>query len=231
MRLTASISAITSLLIAQTAFAAEAPSHGGFIGVTGALVTTDDVDGYNSAFKLVFGPNITENLALEFGVMDFGEISFDDPELSFTDNEDNAPVFSNAENGSIESFSGTETSGGNATYVGTESFKAQSILLNLRYNYALSDSLDLFVKGGANAWMAQVEKVRIYADNGTQTFTRSGAGSNETSGVELITGIGVMWQPIGGLNVRAEIESTSLDSFYVEPSEFMLYALGIQYEF
>jgi len=227
MRFTASITAVTSILLSQSVFAAEAPGHGGFIGVTGSAISTDDMDGYGSAFKLVFGPNITENLALEFGFMDLGEMSFDDPTIRFTEETDTAPSFTDTDNGDVERFN----SSAKAIYTGTKSFHAQGILLNLRYNYDLTDTLDVFVKGGANAWMAKVEKVRIEAFNEDNTFTRTDAGENETSGVELITGIGLMWEPLNHFVIRGEYELTSLDSFYIQLSTFDLYSLGIQYEF
>lgn len=231
MRHTVTATALSALLLSHTAFAAKDPEYGGFVGVSGAYIETDDVDESGTAFRVVIGPNITENLALEFGFIDLGEMNFDDPGVTYTDDENDAPTFVDAENGTTERRVGTETESGKTTYVGTESFHAQGILLNLRYNIGLTDTLDLFFKGGANAWMADVEKVRIIADNGTKSTTRSSAGSNETSGVELITGVGLMWEPLTNIVVRAEIESTSLDSFYIQPSGFMLYGLGIQYEF
>jgi len=231
MRISATLTAITLALTTLSVSAAEPESFGGFLGMTGSYIQTDDVDETDFAAKIVFGPNITENLSLEFGLMDFGRMSYDEPEpiLDETDSG-TAPLLTNSSQGEVDRDS-NDDSPGVTTYVGPESYQARSILLNLRYNFKYTDTLDFFVKGGASAWIADVEKMRITVYGDGTYGVKEDAGKNETSGVELITGAGLMWNPWAGLNVRAEIESTSLDSFYIAPSSFFLYSLGLQYEF
>jgi len=232
MRISATLTALTLAISGVTASAAESESYGGFLGMTGSYIQTSDIDETDFAAKIVFGPNITENLSLEFGLMDFGEMSYKDPSpILFEDDPTIAPLLSGASQGDLDRNSNDNGVPGETIYTGPESYQARSILVNLRYNFEYTETLDFFIKGGASAWIADVEKTRItYYGDGTYGV-KEDAGKNETSGVELITGAGLLWNPWAGLNVRAEIESTSLDSFYIEPTSFFLYSLGLQYEF
>jgi hypothetical protein len=230
MRITAALTCLSALVLSSTALAAKEESQGGFLGLTAAYVQTNDADESGVAAKIVFGPNITENLALEFGFMDFGKLSYNEPDIEFPEDINDRPVFVGASRDDVTGFAGTDSTPGEATYTGPSSYHPRSILLNLRYRFRYTDSVDFFVKGGANAWMADVEKQNVTAfGDGTKVYGKG--GKNETSGVELITGAGMMWNPVAGLNLRTEIESTSLDSFHVERSSFILYSLGLQYEF
>lgn len=235
MRTLATFTALATLLASASALAAESEDHGGFVGLYAAAINSSDVDQTNIATKIVFGPNITENLSLEFGIMDMGEMVYDDPTPIYPTAENaatgTAPSFSNASNGEIDRDSGDSSTLGKATYKGSKSFQARSFLINLRYHFPYTDTVDFFVKAGANAWIADVEKVSITAYGNGTSDPGQYAGSNETSGVELITGAGVMWKPLKGLAVRTELESTSLDSFHIEPSGFLMLGLGVQYEF
>lgn len=232
MRISATLTALTLALAANSAAAAKPESFGGFLGMTGSYIQTDGIDNTDFAAKIVFGPNITENLALEFGLMDFGRMSYDDPTAVTSETDASvAPILRNASQGEVDRNAGSDGVPGETIYTGPESYQARSILLNLRYNFTYTDTLDFFVKGGASAWIADVERTQVtYYGDGTYGVKRD-VRDNETSGVELITGAGLLWNPWAGLNVRAEIESTSLDSFYIEPTSFFLYSLGLQYEF
>jgi len=231
MRIPATLSVFAALTAATAAHAAQPESYGGFLGLTGAYVDSNDADETGTAVKLVFGPNITDKLSLEFGLMDLGQASYDIPNIVFPDDSNNAPRFSNVNSEFVDRVSGADGAPGEATYNGPQSFQARSILLNLRYNFTYTESIDFFVKGGANAWIADVEKMTVTAYGDGTVVTQNNTSKNETSGVELITGAGMMWNPWAGLNVRAEIESTSLDSYYIDRTSFMLYSLGLQYEF
>lgn len=235
MRTLATLTALAATLASGSALAAESNDFGGFLGIYAAAISSSDVDQTNIATKIVFGPNITENLSLEFGIMDMGLMSYDDPEPIFP-TADNAaagdpPTFINASNGEIDRDSGDSTTLGTAIYKGRESFQARSILLNLRYNFTYTETVDFFIKAGANAWIADVEKISITAYGDGTVEAKKSTGSNETSGVELITGAGVMWTPWKGVTLRSEVESTSLDSFHIDPTGFLMLGLGVQYEF
>ena len=70
MRISATLTALTLAISGVTASAAEPESFGGFLGMTGSYIQTSDIDETDFAAKIVFGPNITENLSLEFGLME-----------------------------------------------------------------------------------------------------------------------------------------------------------------
>ncbi|MEK9766186.1 MAG: hypothetical protein VW274_06870, partial [Thalassolituus sp.] len=164
--------------------------------------------------------------------MDLGKATYGYPVMTFPEEDTSqAPRFVGVNDKFVNRSSGADGALGEATYNGPQSFQARSVLLNLRYNFTYTDTLDFFVKGGANAWIADVERMTVTAFGDGTVITENNTSKNETSGVELITGAGLMWNPLAGLNVRAEIESTSLDSYYIDRTSFMLYSLGLQYEF
>lgn len=232
MRLFTTLAALGLTIGSHANVTAKPESFGGFLGSTVSHIQTNGIDNTDIAAKIVFGPNITERLALEFGVMDFGRMSYNDPTPVLSDTDASvAPLLNNASQGEIERTNGSANVPGETVYTGPESYQARSVLLNLRYRFSYTDTLDFFFKGGASAWIADVERTRItFFGDGTK-FVERQVTSNETSGVELITGAGLLWNPHAGLNVRVEVESTSLDSFYIEPTGFLLYGLGLQYEF
>jgi hypothetical protein len=235
MRTLATLTALAATLASGSALAAKSEDFGSFLGVYGAAIISDDIDQTNIATKIVFGPNITENLSLEFGIMDMGLMAYDDPDPVFPTAENAAagtpPTFTNTSNGEVDRDTGDSTTLGTATYTGSDSYQARGVLLNLRYNFTYTETVDFFVKAGASAWIADVEKVSITAYGDGTVDAKRTTGSNETSGVELITGVGIMWTPWDNLAIRSELESTSLDSFHIEPAGFLMIGLGIQYEF
>ena len=222
MRIPATLSVFAALTAATAAHAAQPESYGGFLGLTGAYVDSNDVAEAGTAVKLVFGPNITDKLSLEFGLMDLGKATYEYPGITFPeDDTSTAPRFNGVNNDFVDRTSGADGAPGEAIYNGPQSFQARSILLTLRYNFTYTDTLDFFIKGGANGWIADVEKMTVTAYGDGTVTTEDNTSKNETSGVELITGAGLMWNPWAGLNVRAEIESTSLDSYYIDRTSFM----------
>ncbi|MEE3190074.1 MAG: hypothetical protein VX281_03875, partial [Pseudomonadota bacterium] len=103
MRISATLTALTLAISGVTASAAEPESFGGFLGMTGSYIQTSDIDETDFAAKIVFGPNITENLSLEFGLMDFGEMSYKDPSpILVEDDPTIAPLLSGASQGDTD---------------------------------------------------------------------------------------------------------------------------------
>ncbi|PHQ84820.1 MAG: hypothetical protein COB58_10240, partial [Thalassobium sp.] len=74
MRLTATLGALAALMIPSLVLAGE-----GFVGVTAGITDSQDMDQFSENFRIVIGPNITENLSMELALLDMGEAGFDDP--------------------------------------------------------------------------------------------------------------------------------------------------------
>ncbi len=226
MRLTATLGTIAALIIPSLALAGE-----GFVGVTAGITDSQDMDQFSENFRIIIGPNITENLSMELGILDMGEAGFDDPVADFSSAGDGvAPRFNDIQRGSVDRISGTGDQQGSATYTGLSSIHPRSFLITMRYRFGLTDTVDFFIKGGANAWVAKYDDVEIIAyEDGTTT--RRISKSSETSAVDLITGGGFLWNAYKSMTIRAELETTALDSQLFPRARFQLLTLGLQYEF
>lgn len=208
-----------------------AQAEGGFVSLQGGITDSQDMDSFGNAFKLHFGPNILDQFALEFGLLDMGEASYDDPTATFEDvSSDTPPSFDNASHGEISRLPGSADSPSTATFTGNSTVHPQGILITFRYHFDLTNDLGFFVKTGANIWEAEYTDVEITA-NQDQTVTRRELRKRKTSAVDQITGAGFLWQPISDFALRAELETTALDSQDFERVRFQLLTIGAQYEF
>ncbi|MDF1639988.1 hypothetical protein [Thalassolituus oleivorans] len=226
MRLTATLGALAALMIPSLVLAGE-----GFVGVTAGITDSQDMDHFSENFRIVIGPNITENLSMELALLDMGEAGFDDPVADFSAAGDGvAPRFNSIQSGSVDRVSGTDDILASATYTGLSTVHPRSFLITMRYRFGLTDTIDFFIKGGANAWVAKYDEVEIVAyEDGSST--RRISKSSETSAVDLITGGGFLWNAYKSMTIRAELETTALDSQIFPRARFQLLTLGLQYEF
>jgi len=226
MRLTATLGALAALMIPSLVLAGE-----GFVGVTAGITDSQDMDHFSENFRIVIGPNITENLSMELALLDMGEAGFDDPVADFSAAGDGvAPRFNNIQSGSVDRAGATDDIQASATYTGLSTVHPRSFLITMRYRFGLTDTIDFFIKGGANAWVAKYDEVEIVAyEDGSST--RRISKSSETSAVDLITGGGFLWNAYKSMTIRAELETTALDSQIFPRARFQLLTLGLQYEF
>lgn len=212
-------------------FCATVHADGGFVGLQGGITDSQDMDDSGNTIKVIFGPDITRHLSLEFGLMDIGEASYRDPSIDFSEaDDDNPPVFSDTSHGSVNRSTATDTEQSVAIYTGFASVRPQSFLITFRYNLPLSDSVGFFLKTGANIWWADYDIVEIKAwQDGSST--RRIVDSRQTSAVDQISGGGFIWKVIKTMSIRAEIETTALDSKDFERVRFQLLTIGGQYDF
>lgn len=220
-----------SSLLGLSLLSPAAQAEGGFVGLQGGITDSQDMDSFGNTVKLTFGPNITDRLALEFGIMDIGEASYDDPKADFTDvADDKPPTFKNAKHGTVSRTNATTDDQAYATYTGFASARPQSFLIAFRYRFPLTDSIDFFLKTGANLWVADYDTVEIKAFQ-DQTISRRIVSTKQTSAVDQISGGGFFWRALPDLALRAELETTALDSKEFSRVRFQLITLGAQYEF
>lgn len=208
-----------------------AAAEGGFVSVQGGITDSRDMDEFGNTFKIHFGPNITSRIALEFGLLDMGTASYNDPTADFTDvDDDTPPVFYNAHHGSVSRSVATDSEQAVSTYTGFSSAHPQGFLITFRYRIPLSDSLDFFLKTGANLWWADYDiiEIKAYQDG---TLSKRTVKTRQTSAVDQISGGGFLWRVIPNLAVRAELETTPMDSLVFERTRFQMVTLGAQYEF
>lgn len=201
-----------------------AHAEGGFVGAQTGIVDSANLDSFNNIpLKIIFGPQILDQFALEFGLMDMGEASYKDPSVVRGTNE---VGFVGAKHGE------TIVRPNESTFVGNSKIHVRSFLVTFRFNLPVSDNTDLFFKTGANLWAGDYENIEIVANSDpAKATTRTVTKRAKTSAVDQITGAGVMWRPINSVAVRAELETTALDSAAFNRARFQLITLGAQFEF
>lgn len=218
----ASLGALTSI---------NSQAEGGFVSLQGGITDSQDMDKFNNAFKVQFGGNILDNFALEFGLLDMGEASFDDPTPTYDGVSDTVPPrFSDAAHGSVSRSPKSTSAPSRATFTGLSKAHPQGFLFTFRVKLPITDSVDFFFKTGANAWWADYERIELTADQ-NKVVTRRVVKKGNTSAVDQITGGGFLWEPLPNIAVRAELETTALDSLEFKRARFQLLTLGAQYEF
>jgi opacity protein-like surface antigen len=212
---------------------ASAHAEGGFVSMQAGITDSQDMGKFGTAYKIHFGPNILDNLALEFGLLDMGEASYNDPTPIYDDVSDtNAPRFRNSGHGVVTRTDGNTDEPSKATFTGISSAHPRGFLVAFRYSFDLSDTLRFFVKTGANIWQADLEEIELIANQNKDPVQRRVVSSNKkASAVDQISGGGLLWQPIKNLALRAELETTALDSKDFNRVRFQMITLGAQYEF
>lgn len=218
---------------AQALISKPEPSKGGFVGATVSGLSSDSAD-QNSGFagKIVFGPNITDNLSLEFGILDMGNMEFDVPTVVYPEDDDDLPSFEGTQNGSTSRVLGTDDEPGTVTYVGLKSYHPRAALINLRYSFSFSDSISAFVKGGANIWSAEIYETTMVAYQGEeQPLEVSDEVVDTIAAVTGIFGAGMYWEPWTNWLLRAEVETTTLETKEISKNQLLMLGVGLQFEF
>lgn len=210
-----------------------ASAEGGFVSMQAGITDSQDMDKFGTAYKIHFGPNILDNFALEFGLLDIGEARYNDPTPTYDDVSDTqAPGFNNSSHGKVSQSAAKDGEPSKATFTGLSSAHARGILITFRYSFGLSDSLRFFVKTGANIWQADLKEIELTATQNKGPVQRRVISSDKkASAVDQITGGGFLWQPLKNLALRAELETTALDSQKFDRGRFQMMTLGAQYEF
>lgn len=241
----AKVTASVSALIASTLFSVNTSAgEGGFVGLQLGAAASLDIDNTDASAKLYVGSNITNNLALEFGYLSMGTSSFDDPKAVIPTDETEAIYFTDAKHGSVtrgqvrdgaDDTSTTDVDESTlpkqaaSTFKGLSELSPHGVIINLRYNFNIMDSVDFFVKGGAYAWVAKYREMTLSVDN-KNVHTKTYKDYQE-SAVQVITGGGFMWTPIDSMKVRAEMETVAIDTALLKRTRYEVISLGVQYEF
>lgn len=220
------LAAVLSGFIPATSFAGE-----GFVSIQSGMVDSADIPSVSTPFKIQFGPQILRQFTVEFGLMDLGETQYHDPAATFSGK---LPSFNNAKHGTISQSPASGGKPAKATFTGIRNFHAQGFLVTLRVNLPLTDHLDFFFKSGANAWWGEYKRIEIEATQTVKKETKVTSRvikSGETSAVDQISGGGFIWRPVKTLALRAELETTALDSADFHRARFQIITLGTQFYF
>ncbi len=232
---------IPTALFALTMSASAMATEGGFVGAYTGVTSSLDADKTSSSFKILTGAHVTSRISLEFGYVNFGATSYNDPTAINTDTSNSNISFKNASHGSI-SFgqvgdSVPDTNGKNtypnknpSSFTGISEFTPEGALINLRYRFPILDSLDFFVKTGFFAWAADYQTIKITADK-DGNIVRSEQRESQTSAVNAISGGGFIYSPIPQLSLRAELESTAISSGDMPRTRLQNISFGANWEF
>ncbi|ASP40514.1 hypothetical protein CHH28_18380 [Bacterioplanes sanyensis] len=210
-------------------------ADGGFVSLQTGITDSQDMDSFGTPVKVNFGPNITDSLALEFGLLDMGEAGYDDPSIDFSEaDREQAPVFRGVGSGTVSQQSANDDEPASSTYRGLSTIRPQGFLVMLRYRIQLLEQLDFFLKTGANIWSGDYQQTEITAQvdaSGEPVVTQVKGKQGKASAVDQITGGGFIWHAGNGFAARAELVTTALDSQDFERVRFQLVTLGVHYEF
>ena len=232
---------LPAALLALSLSANSLASEGGFIGAYIGNSSSLDTENSSESFKILTGAHITSRISLEFGYVNFGDTSYNDPAPINTGTDNSNISFKDAGHGSI-SFGQlgdvTDVPGGKDTYdnkgsssfTGISKFAPEGGLINLRYRFPILDSLDFFVKTGFFAWAADYESIKITASQ-DGTIIRTDEKKTQTSGVNAISGGGFIYRPIPQLSFRAELESTAISSGDMPRTRLQNISIGANWEF
>jgi hypothetical protein len=233
-----SISAsVLAIVLSSNAYALE----DGFMGLYAGSTSSLDADSTSNSFKILTGAHVTSRITLEFGYVNFGKTSYDDPTPVNTGNNKANISFKDGEHGSVSpgqlgdatvvtDGKNTYDNKGNAQFNGISEFETQGALINLRYRLPINNEFDFFVKTGFFAWAADYQNINIVAEqNGT--ITRTETKSSQTSGANTISGAGFIYRPIPQLSIRTELETTAISSIDMPRTRLQNITLGVNWEF
>lgn len=237
----ARIKAISATLLAIALSSNSYALEDGFIGLYAGSTSSFDADSTSTSFKILTGAHVTSRITLEFGYLNFGKTSYDDPSAINTDNSKANISFTDAAHGSVspgqlgdptvvDGGKDTYDNKGNGEFNGISEFNPEGALINLRYRFPLTDEFDFFVKTGFFAWAADYQNIKIIAEQGGNT-TRTETKSSQTSGANTISGAGFIYRPIPQLSIRTELESTAISSAEMPRTRLQNITLGINWEF
>lgn len=213
----------------------------GFIGLYAGSTSSLDADSTSSSFKILTGAHVTSRISLEFGYVNLGTSSFDNPKAENQDNGKKNITFSGGSHGSVSPGrlgDATVIANGPDTYdakdpaifTGINEFSTHGGLINLRYRFPMSDEFDFFVKTGFFAWVVDYDTIKLTASQaGTVTEVKQKSG--QTSAVNAISGAGFIYKPTTDISFRAELESTAISSEQMPRTRFQNISLGVNWEF
>ena len=235
------LSLLPAALFALTLSASASATEGGFLGVYTGVSSSLDADKTSSSFKILTGAHVTSRISLEFGYVNFGATSYNDPTAINTDNSNRNVSFKDAGHGSISLgqlgdptvvVEGKDTydNKGSSSFNGISEFTPEGALINLRYRFPILDSLDFFVKTGFFAWVADYNTIKITSDK-AGVIVRSEERETQTSAVNAISGGGFIYSPIPQLSLRAELESTAISSGDMPRTRLQNISFGANWEF
>lgn len=236
-RIKALSASLLAIALSSNAYALEDGFMGLYVGSTSSL----DADSTSSSFKILTGAHVTSRITLEFGYVNFGKTSYDDPSAINTGNNKANISFRDAAHGSvspgqlgaanvIDGGKDTYDEKGKAEFNGISEFNPEGALINLRYRFPMTDEFDFFVKTGFFAWAADYQNIKIIAEQGGQT-TRTETKSSQTSGANTISGAGFIYRPIPQLSIRTELETTAISSAEMPRTRLQNITLGVNWEF
>lgn len=232
---------LPSALLALTLSASAVATEGGFLGIYTGESSSLDADNTSSSFKILTGAHVTSRISLEFGYINLGATSYNDPTAINVDTSNRNISFKDADHGSISSGQlgeatpdsngkNTYPDKGSSTFTGMSEFTPEGALINLRYRFPILDSLDFFVKTGFFAWVADYNTITINADK-DGNIVRSDLKESQTSAVNAISGGGFIYSPIPQLSLRAELESTAISSGDMPRTRLQNISFGANWEF
>lgn len=234
---------LLALTLSTSAIASEAPDSG-FIGAYAGVASSLDADNTSNTFKILTGADVTSRLTLEFGYVNYGTTSYDDPTAINLGNNKAHINFDNADHGSIsigqlgdatvvEGEANTYDSKGESEFTGMSEFTPEGGLINLRYRFPMGDQFDFFLKTGFFAWVADYKSIKITAvQNATaQQLLPETEKVSQTSGVNTISGAGFIYRPIPQFSIRTELESTAISSAEMPRTRLQNISLGLNWEF
>lgn len=213
----------------------------GFIGAYAGTASSLDADSTSNTFKILTGAHVTSRITLEFGYVNYGATTYDDPVAINLGNDKANISFKDASHGGIsfgqlgdatvvENDKDTYDAKGDAEFIGMSEFTPQGGLINLRYRFPMSDEFDFFVKSGFFAWVADYKTIKIVASQ-SEGITKTDERSSQTSGVNTISGAGFIYRPIPQLSLRTELESTAISSGEMTRTRLQNISFGANWEF
>jgi hypothetical protein len=228
-------------LLALSLSATSIANDGGFIGAYIGTSNSLDTEKSSASFKILTGAHITSRISLEFGYVNFGDTSYNDPTAIHLDDCNCNISFKDANHGSIsfgqlgdatvvEGGRDTYDNKGSSSFTGMNKFTPEGALINLRYRFPILDSLDFFVKTGFFAWAADYETIKITASQ-DGSIVRITEKKTQTSGMNAISGGGFIYRPIPQLSLRAELESTAISSGDMPRTRLQNISFGTNWEF
>lgn len=235
---------LSAVLFAITLSIPSLANGNGFVGGYVGSSSTLDADKTSTTFKILTGAHITSRITLEFGYVNFGATSFNDPTAINTSNNSKNISFKDASHGKISTgqlgdatpvTSGPDTydKKSSSSFTGIKKFTPHGGLVNFRYRFPIVDSVDFFIKTGLFAWVANYETIKITAklNATTKDLTPETVERNETFGVNAISGGGFIYRPIPQLSLRAELESTAISSAKMPRTRLQNISFGANWEF
>ena len=232
---------LPTVLFALTLSASSFATEGGFLGIHTGVSSSLDADKTSSSFKILTGAHITSRISLEFGYVNFGKTSYNDPTATNTDGCNCVISFKDAAHGSVSNGQLGEATPdangkneylnkGSSSFTGMSEFTPEGALINFRYRFPISDNFDFFLKTGFFAWVADYQTIKITAEQGG-AITRIDEKESQTSAVNAISGGGFIYSPMPQISLRAELESTAISSGDMPRTRLQNISFGASWEF